>query len=71
MPLKTYRLAANLSQAELASRSGIAQPIISALELGKIARPSWAVVHALSTALAVDPELLFPPVAEPSEAAAS
>lgn len=60
MQLKHTRRARGLTQVELASKSGVDQRHISAMECGKVRNPSWEVVHRLSQALKARPEQLFP-----------
>jgi transcriptional regulator with XRE-family HTH domain len=62
--LRTLRVRRDLTQAQLADMSGIAQNTISKLET-HIATPSFATVVAIARALKVDPlEIRFGP--EPS-----
>ena len=49
-----------MTQAELATASGVHQTTISQLELGKIVNPSWDIVVRLSRALGVVPDEVFP-----------
>lgn len=56
--LREARQNAELSQDGLASASGIDQAVISKLELGKIANPSFDTVKKLAEALDIDPRQL-------------
>lgn len=58
--LKRERLARELTQDELAEKSGIPQQQISKLEKGRATSPRWDMVFRLSRALRVKPEQLFP-----------
>ncbi len=60
MTLREARTKRNLTQEELAARSGVEQPTISALENSRIQSPSWDTVCLLARALKVKPEELFP-----------
>jgi transcriptional regulator with XRE-family HTH domain len=63
--LRSLRLAAGLTQLELAARSGITHEAISRLELGNRA-PRAETIRRLSTALGVEPaELVGLPTASP------
>lgn len=59
-PLAVYRFAAGLTQAELANRAGISRLAVVNLEAGKH-RPHPLTARALSAALGIPPEALFPP----------
>jgi len=52
--LRRYRESKNLSQAELADRSGVSKKSISRIELGETARPNQATRDRLAKALEVD-----------------
>jgi transcriptional regulator with XRE-family HTH domain len=56
--VRRYRVAAGLSQEELAARVGVAQSYISALEAGK-RNPTILTVWHAATALKVGPAALF------------
>lgn len=58
--LKETRKLKGLTQEQLAEISGVDQTVISRYEKGQIARPKWDNVLALSKALDVPPEQLFP-----------
>lgn len=61
MYLKELRIKKNMTQKDLATRSGVDQSTISAIEGGeRMKRPSWEIVARLSRALGVRPEKLFP-----------
>jgi transcriptional regulator with XRE-family HTH domain len=55
--LRSLRLAAGLTQLELAARSGITHEAISRLELGTRS-PRSATIRRLSTALGIEPAVL-------------
>ncbi|GAB2591370.1 ATP-binding protein [Kribbella endophytica] len=54
--LRTYRLAADLTQSHLAELAGVSEQAISLLERGLRNRPRRETVHALVTALKLQPE---------------
>lgn len=58
--LQRARQAAGLTQAELADKSGVSQPHISALESGTW-EPRLATIMQLARALGVEPGALLPP----------
>jgi len=58
--LKRYRLAAGLSQEELAARSGLDRTYISGLERFR-RNPTVIVLHELASVLSVDPRDLLNP----------
>lgn len=66
MTLREARLAKNLTQVELAEKSGIPQTHISAIELGKVQSPEWTTVAKLAGALEMRPEDVFPVTTERS-----
>ncbi len=69
--LRERRLAAGLTQAGLAVKSGVDQKTISDIERGYNRTPSWEKVGCLARALGVPPDLLFPlPQHAPQESAA-
>jgi len=49
-----------VSQAELASSSGLSQGYLSQIENGEVANPSAAVLFRLARALSLDPRSLLP-----------
>lgn len=49
-----------MTQEELAAKSGVDQPTISSLEIGRVRNPSWETVAKLARALDTSPEDLFP-----------
>lgn len=53
--LRRHRLAASLTQAGLAEVAGISEQAVSLLERGSRRRPRAETIHALSTALQLDP----------------
>lgn len=55
MRLKTARKLAGLTQAQLAKRAGVGQQIISKIESGLIANPSYRTVVCICRALNVHP----------------
>ena len=55
MQLREIRKYRNLTQEQLAEKSGVKQETISALELGKIKNPSYRIVVGLAKALKVPP----------------
>jgi putative transcriptional regulator len=59
-PLRVYRVARNLTQAELAERAGVARITVGALERGENV-PQLGTARALAAALGCDPDELFPP----------
>ena len=60
--LRTIRLRRGLTQAELATLSGVRQHTISKLESRPGPRTGWIIVKKLSMALGLDPsQLLFGP----------
>jgi transcriptional regulator with XRE-family HTH domain len=59
-PLKRLRRDRGLTQVQLAEKSQVPQPYISALEIGKVTAPSWPIVRRLSRALRCKPDVLFP-----------
>lgn len=67
MNLKTARLRAELTQEQLAERTGIDQSTISAIERGAIKSPAYDTVVRLARALDISPDELFP---VPDEASA-
>jgi transcriptional regulator with XRE-family HTH domain len=67
--LRQQRLAAELSQEELAARAGTTQSTVSQVELGN-RRPDLDVQVALAEALAVPVTELFPRTVEEAELAA-
>lgn len=58
MDLRTARMKAKLSQAELAEASDVDQPTISRLETGKVSNPNFDTVLKLAAALDIDPRVL-------------
>jgi transcriptional regulator with XRE-family HTH domain len=60
MSLREIRNKKGITQEQLEGMTGIEQPTISALETGRIKKPSWEIVARLSKALNVNPEELFP-----------
>lgn len=60
MLLKEIRKQKNLTQTQLAEKSGVDQATISNLEIGRVKCPSWEIVAKLSRALRVSPNKLFP-----------
>lgn len=58
--LQRARQSASLTQAELAEKSGVSQPHISALESGTW-EPRLATIMQLARALGVEPGALLPP----------
>jgi DNA-binding XRE family transcriptional regulator len=58
--LEQIRKQRELTQEQLAEKSGVDQTTISRLERGDIKRPRWEVVANLAKALGVKPEKLFP-----------
>ena len=60
-PLRIYRTAAGLSQAELSELAGISRPALSNLERGATKRPRRFTALALAAALSTEPDALFPP----------
>lgn len=60
LPLKTARRVAQLTQEQLAERSGVDQSTISQLEAGRLQRVSYETVARLARALHVSTEELFP-----------
>jgi len=67
--VREIRKQQQLTQEQLAERSGVAQDVISALETGRVRDPRWSTVSALATALDVRPEELFAPRATVQPAA--
>lgn len=57
--LRAARLAAGVTQEQLAARTGMRQSSISKLET-TATNPSWRVVQRLAEALRADPRDLFP-----------
>lgn len=51
-----------LSQASLATLSGVSQNNISELETGANANPTWQVLSSIAFALGVTPQELLPPI---------
>ena len=60
MSLKDIRLQAELTQEELAERSGVNQTTISAIERGQIKSPTYDTVVRLARSLGVPVDELFP-----------
>jgi transcriptional regulator with XRE-family HTH domain len=58
--LREIRKQQNLTQNQLAEKSGVDQTTISGIERERIKRPRWEVVSRLAKALDVAPEELFP-----------
>lgn len=61
----TARVAAGLTQVELARLSGVPQGVISDLETGRRNNPTWDVLSRLAQILGVRPEQLIPPAKLP------
>lgn len=64
--LEAARRTRGWSQADLSSRSGVSQSLISKIERGSVASPSYRVVVRLARALRVPEGRLFP---EPEQGA--
>jgi transcriptional regulator with XRE-family HTH domain len=60
MSLKETRTRKNMTQEELSEKSRVDQSTISAIETGRMKRPSWEIVARLAKALDERPERLFP-----------
>lgn len=58
--IKQLREKREMTQADLAIKSGVDRTVISRIERGEIKRPSWEIVARLASALNVRPEKLFP-----------
>jgi transcriptional regulator with XRE-family HTH domain len=69
MNLKEARKQKGLTQEQLEIASGVDQPTISSIEIGRIKNPSWQIVAKLAKALDVPPEELFPVNTENGNAA--
>lgn len=69
LSLKAARKLANLTQDQLAAKSGLDQTTISSLETGRKCNPSFTTVMKLSRALGIPPEALK--FESPAEAVAS
>jgi transcriptional regulator with XRE-family HTH domain len=60
MGLRKIRRDRDLTQEQLAERSGVDQTTISNLETGRVTDPSWSTVMRLADALDVDAKALVP-----------
>ena len=60
MTLREARRRKGWTQVELASRTGVTQASISAIERGDVVSPTWETVSRLSKALGIKPDALFP-----------
>lgn len=60
MALQDLREARGWTQRRLAAESGIPADVISTIETGRVKNPTWRTVKALSAALDVPPDALFP-----------
>jgi transcriptional regulator with XRE-family HTH domain len=60
MDMRTARRAKDITQAQLAEKSGVDQRTISDIERGANKNPSWETVARIARILEVDPREIFP-----------